>query len=915
MTTTQPGIDMGTAALELAALGWPVLPLCWPADDGSCGCGGGHTGRDIGKAPYGKFAPHGVKSATIDDATVRTWWKLKPLANVGIAIEPAKLFVVAPDSPEWLTAFGQLGLPPTAIVKSGGGEGHWHYYYARPPGCPIHRLCRPDEYDILTNGYVVAPPSLHRSGERYRWEFAPQDVMPLAPAPDWIVEMLADATPTSAVAPAPPDPDQPPVRLYGRALKWWRGEEFAPKPDGTVDRSETLWAIAKDLAHAGATTSTIAAALANRDRKLGYEKYSRRRDGGTGAYQETAERATREADTEALPAPSAPYVNGTAPVTIATALPQIDASVHDLKLTSEYAWMAIMLANNPPELFQYGAIIARLIRDANGLPTLQELTIDRLRFHLARVAEWFTYKKDPSGPIRQPAKPPLDVVRDMLADPKLRLPVLSRIVEAPVFAPSGELCTQPGYHTSSQTYFAPNGALDIPPVNSDPSSADMQRAKALVFDDLFCDFPFKGDADRAHAVCLFLLPFARDLIAGPTPNHLIEASSPGSGKGLLGEVALYPAIGRAIGIVPPVNDDEEWRKQITTQLKDARPVIFIDNVVKPFTSAALAAAWTSAFWDDRLLGRNESIRLPIRCVWVTTANNAAISTEIIRRSVRIRLVPDTETPWMRLSAEFKHPELRRWVDENRGDLIWAGLTLIQSWIAAGRPRAQSQPLGSYEAWSFVLGGILEHAGIPGFLGNLDEFYEAADVEGAQWRDLTDAWWEEFGPKKVGVAELFEIALKVDRFELTGKTERAQRISFGMQLERQRDRVINDRRITFGGISHKSRLWQLVPRHEEGEKGELGNLGELSQPYAYTKSSSKYIRQGKSSPCSPSSPPREPQVGDLVRLLNAKGEIQDPDPWTIAGFDAMSGRRYARFDRPGEQPFWWDIDQLEYVEPP
>ncbi len=37
------------------------------------------------------------------------------------------------------------------------------------------------------------------------------------------------------------------------------------------------------------------------------------------------------------------------------------------------------------------------------------------------------------------------------------------------------------------------------------------------------------EADRAHALALLLLPYARDLIDGPTPNHLAESPEPGSG--------------------------------------------------------------------------------------------------------------------------------------------------------------------------------------------------------------------------------------------------------------------------------------------------------------------------------------------------------------------------------------------------
>ena len=40
-------------------------------------------------------------------------------------------------------------------------------------------------------GYVVAPPSIHENGSRYRWEIGLDDV-PLAPMPEWLVRLLDD---------------------------------------------------------------------------------------------------------------------------------------------------------------------------------------------------------------------------------------------------------------------------------------------------------------------------------------------------------------------------------------------------------------------------------------------------------------------------------------------------------------------------------------------------------------------------------------------------------------------------------------------------------------------------------------------------------------------------------------------------
>lgn len=157
-------------ALDYAERGWPVFPLCWPTVSGVCGCGRHRNPkkkRAIGKAP---LTPHGVLDANTNHGVISAWWSQWPDANIGIDIKGANLFIIAPDSPEWLTEFKRRGLSiPIGIVRSGGGDGHFHFYYRRPPGCPHDRINKPGEYDIMTTGYVVAPPSLHQSGRSYLW--------------------------------------------------------------------------------------------------------------------------------------------------------------------------------------------------------------------------------------------------------------------------------------------------------------------------------------------------------------------------------------------------------------------------------------------------------------------------------------------------------------------------------------------------------------------------------------------------------------------------------------------------------------------------------------------------------------------------------------------------------------------------
>jgi hypothetical protein len=99
----------------------------------------------------------------------------------------------------------------------------------------------------------------------------------------------------------------------------------------------------------------------------------------------------------------------------------------------------------------------------------------------------------------------------------------------------------------------------------------------------------------------------------------------------------------------------------------------------------------------------------------------------------------------------------------------------------------------------VIRCILEHAGVPGFLHDTEELYEAADAEGQEWRDLVQAWWDKFGPRWVSAGELLDLALERDLLGsiVRDKTQRAQKIRLGKALSSARDRHFDHFRLVAG----------------------------------------------------------------------------------------------------------------------
>jgi Bifunctional DNA primase/polymerase, N-terminal len=183
---------MGTSrlllALDYAAKGYYVHPLCWPTDDGRCACDRGHTDKEVGKAP---IAAHGSDDATRDPALIRDWWQRWPDANIGFNLEKSGIVDVAPDCAEWVEQFKANGMPRTACYTS---RSAWHALYRLPKSAPRRRSCKSGQYDLMSKGNTAAPGSTHKSGQVYTLlsDLLPVEALPEAPA--WVVEMLRATT-------------------------------------------------------------------------------------------------------------------------------------------------------------------------------------------------------------------------------------------------------------------------------------------------------------------------------------------------------------------------------------------------------------------------------------------------------------------------------------------------------------------------------------------------------------------------------------------------------------------------------------------------------------------------------------------------------------------------------------------------
>jgi hypothetical protein len=194
-------MDNLDTALEYAALGLHVFPIYEIRPDGRCACGK-DCGRDAGKHPrfHKEDLTNGLHSATTDEAQIRAWWERWPNASIGIATGPSGLAVLDDDPAkggrDTLAALQRQHGPLPATWQVVTGSDGDHFIYAAPAGGIKNSTeeLGPGLDTRGRGGYIVAAPSTHKSGNRYRWRegHSPGD-LPLAPAPPWLVEALAPA--------------------------------------------------------------------------------------------------------------------------------------------------------------------------------------------------------------------------------------------------------------------------------------------------------------------------------------------------------------------------------------------------------------------------------------------------------------------------------------------------------------------------------------------------------------------------------------------------------------------------------------------------------------------------------------------------------------------------------------------------
>ena len=428
--------------------------------------------------------------------------------------------------------------------------------------------------------------------------------------------------------------------------------------------------------------------------------------------------------------------------------PQIVITKKPLHTLTEKALAILEVQNDPTKVCVRGNELARLRRDPKGRLYIESHSEASLKGEMDRAADWLKAQKYDLVP----TSPPTEVVRDFLALGNWRFTRIEGITDSPIVRPDGTILQTHGPDISTNL-FCDQGRMYVPPVPTSPTRDDINRAKELIVIQLFGDFPFEDQSSRANCVAALFTPTVRPAISGCIPLCCVDKPRAGTGASLLTETISRIVLGRAMDPTAVPGDDVEMNKIITSCLLQGASLIFFDNLHRPLQFPSLEAALTSSSWRGRRLGHSQMLELVMRAIFYVTGNNLDLAGDLPRRCYWIRL--DAKVSQARKRKGFKHPNLLRWVDESRPQLLHAVLTLARAWFAAGRPPAVVPQLGGFEEWATTVGGILAHAGIEGFLGNADQFYRRVDEGAVEMELFLSTWHQIFQEHPITSGEVVE----------------------------------------------------------------------------------------------------------------------------------------------------------------
>lgn len=353
--------------------------------------------------------------------------------------------------------------------------------------------------------------------------------------------------------------------------------------------------------------------------------------------------------------------------------------------TGKYYWKAGEVKHGLEELVFY-----------EGDPHLYLMSKDDIFNAVCKVA----YSERKNG---LPPRYFINYIYNMCADETPFKP-LEQIVRIPMFSSDGRLMIEPGYYAEDMVLYIPYEGIDVR-ISPNPTEEEIKEAKSALENDVLADFRFISPADKTHALAYLLLFFVRKMINGPTPLHIFEANDQRAASFLMKK--LTPD--RCVVLDNPT--DSEFRKNVRQKLvcqpEEKVSAFCLENISK-LKLPALEFMLSVQKYCDRIPGKNKTVDAEIKWILAIAGEKIVIDTHTTLKRVKIEF-------YSKKDFEFYYDKEKTVEDMNK--IIQSGLTLAQTWVAAGRPKMYKTVSSRFIQWSEVMGSLLAFHGYSGFLSN------------------------------------------------------------------------------------------------------------------------------------------------------------------------------------------------------
>jgi putative DNA primase/helicase len=376
---------------------------------------------------------------------------------------------------------------------------------------------------------------------------------------------------------------------------------------------------------------------------------------------------------------------------------------------------------------------------SNGRQTIAacfaEMTPAGVIDYMSQAADWTRF--DARAKRHLPIDPPRQVADVLLSRfGAWNFPHVAGIITTPTLRPDHSILSAPGYDPATRLFHAADPTLVLPPIPAFPTGEQAREALDLM-DDLLTGFPFVAAVDRVVALSALITPVCRGAVS-VAPLHVFRATTAGTGKSYLGDLAAAIVTGRPCPATSAGANDDETDKRLVGLLLSGFSLISLDNVNGELGGDLLAQAVERPTIRLRRLGASDISEIENRSTIFANGNGLRVRGDMTRRSLICDLDAQEERPELRT---FDFDPVER-VLADRGKYVAAALTIVRAFVVADN-KPKMTALASYADYSSTVRGALFWLGRPDPAVTMEQARED-DPELGALRDIMAHWRDRIG---------------------------------------------------------------------------------------------------------------------------------------------------------------------------